>query len=146
MAIIPAAMLVGMIFGVARGHWRGFGAVAVFAIVAAPLIHRALWPAAQLQAFGLGNLSHFDETIKTQCESGRKLTLAGDARAFLYVMPMTNLRYRTVFDVDQRPGQNLIEAWLGPDAAAIRGEYQIVVDQGELSRFSRTYRHIQPMP
>ena len=161
-AIVPAALLVGLLCSSPMGRWWGIVAGLVLPLLLAPfipepnhldqhgfpapLIHQALWPAAQLQAFGLGNLSQFDEAIKLQCESGRKIALAGDARAFLYVMPMANLRYRTVFDVDQQPDQNLLDAWLGPDANTARRQYQIVVNDSELLRFSRTYRHIKLLP
>ncbi|MFI5380623.1 MAG: hypothetical protein ACHRHE_15100 [Tepidisphaerales bacterium] len=157
-AVVPAALMVGMLCASTSGRRWALGAVAVLPFLPspfivdrnrpdehgypAPLIHQGLWPAAQLQAFGLGNLSHADQAIQTRCESGKKLALIGDAKAFLYVMPMANLRYRTVFDVDQRPGQDIVDAWLGPDAAAIRRECQIVIDYGELRRFSDTYRHI----
>jgi len=39
------------------------------------------------------------------------LVLVGDARAFAYDRPMSRLRYRTVFDVNQREGQSIIDAW-----------------------------------
>ncbi len=145
-AVVPAAILIGILCGIISSQWWIFGVAAASLVLAAPLFHGALWPAAQFQAFGLYDLSRFDEAIKTRCESGRKLALVGDARAFLYVMPMANLRYRTVFDVDQKPGQGLVDAWLGSNAAAIRGEYQIVEDRGELLRFSRTYRNISFLP
>ncbi|MGA2500480.1 MAG: hypothetical protein ABSH20_22285 [Tepidisphaeraceae bacterium] len=162
MAIVPAAILVGMLCERTSGRWWGIGVGLVLPLLPAPfipepnrqeqhglpapLVHQALWPAAKLQAFGLADLSQFDGAIKTQCESGGKIALAGDARAFLYVVPMARLRFRTVFDVDQRPGEDIVEAWLGADAETVRRECRIIVDQNELLRFSRTYRFIKLLP
>jgi hypothetical protein len=73
---------------------------------------------------------------------GRRLELVGDARAFLYEVPMRRLFYRTVFDVDAQPGQVARDAWqegwpTGPDVV-------IVTDDTELERFHRTYWKIPP--
>ena len=76
-------------------------------------------------------------------DSDRTLVLAGDARAFWYQVPMSRLRYRTVFDVNVKPGQSIIDAWIGnkpPDDAIV------VVDPNELRRFSRTYWMIPMVP
>jgi hypothetical protein len=61
--------------------------------------------------------------------------LAGDAAAFWYQVPMSRLRYRTVFDVNAKPGQSTIEAWTEgwPDDAPT------YVSPQELVRFSKTY-------
>ena len=63
------------------------------------------------------------------------IALVGDARAFLYPVPMSRLRYRTVFDVDVKSGETSAEAWLeGVPATAEK-----IVDTNELARFARTY-------
>jgi hypothetical protein len=72
---------------------------------------------------------------------GGPVALVGDARAFVYTIPMNRLHYRTVFDVDAKPGESVIDAWAAgapPDAA-------LLVDPAELSRFNRTYRGIPPL-
>ena len=75
-------------------------------------------------------------------DAGKTLALVGDARAFLYQMPMARLHYRTVFDVDSMPGESVIDAWLkGAHAGAT-----IVVDPGALARFHRTYFGIPALP
>ena len=73
--------------------------------------------------------------------SDAPIALVGDARAFLYQVPMTRLFYRTVFDVNVKPGQTAADAWL--EGAPANAEK--VVDLNELERFSRTYYAI-PSP
>jgi hypothetical protein len=70
------------------------------------------------------------------------LALAGDARAFVYAGPMSRLHYRTVFDVDVKPGQSVIDAWVeGAPADA-----WVLVDPAELDRFHRTYKGMPALP
>jgi hypothetical protein len=70
------------------------------------------------------------------------VTLIGDARAFWYPRKMKWLRYRTVFDVDTSSTADLIEAWHGQP---VLNEW-LLVDPGELGRFSRTYSGIPAPP
>jgi hypothetical protein len=72
----------------------------------------------------------------------RTIALVGDAKAFLYQVNTEKIHYRTVFDVDVKPGQTIFEAWLGEQS----GSPWIVVDPVELERFSRTYYGIPPLP
>src|SRR5204863_5608858 len=61
--------------------------------------------------------------------------LVGDARAFFYTLPSARLHYRTIFDVadiDPTSLQTVVDAWLGPDAARLRKECYIIIDQDEL--------------
>jgi hypothetical protein len=79
--------------------------------------------------------------VKLLLESNRPVYLVGDARAFLYPVPMSRLRYRGVFDVSSTA--SFRAAWLGenpPDDAIV------VVAPGELARFESTYRNLPPMP
>jgi hypothetical protein len=76
------------------------------------------------------------EAAAEAMQNGRPLVLVGDAAAFRYPIPMTRLRYRTVFDVDVKPGQSLIDAWIGPDRPA---DAVILVTPSELRRFADTY-------
>jgi len=74
--------------------------------------------------------------------SSTPIDMVGDAKAFLY--KTRGLRYRTVFDVKEgKPDQPLIEIWLGGPA---RPEAYILIDPGEISRLSRTYRAIPNLP
>lgn len=80
------------------------------------------------------------EALK-KVDAGQSLALAGDARAFLYQIPMRRLHYRTVFDVKADPGEGLIQAWVGGAKADL-----IVVDPSELRRLTRTYYGLPPLP
>jgi hypothetical protein len=71
------------------------------------------------------------------------VALVGDAKAFWYPMPMSHLRYRTVFDVDAQPGESAIDAWARERSP---GTTWLVVDPNELQRFAATYRAIPPLP
>jgi hypothetical protein len=70
------------------------------------------------------------------------LALVGDARAFWYQLGSSQLRYRTVFDVNVQPGQSIVDAWLGGQT----GSPNIVIEPNELERFSRTYFGVPPLP
>ena len=100
------------------------------------------------QLAGYQELSSFlPEEIAQHVQARSKLALVGDAKAFLYTMPMTNLRYRTVFDVNVTGAGNAIDAWLGQDAASIRSTHYVIVDHGELRRFAATYlKNMPPVP
>ena len=78
------------------------------------------------------------EAAANAMDSSRALVLVGDAQAFKYQRPMSQLRYRTVFDVDAKPGETVIDAWsVGAPRDAI-----LLVDPSELRRFARTYANI----
>jgi hypothetical protein len=67
-----------------------------------------------------------------------RLTLVGDARAYLYPHPMARLKYTSVFDA---VGDDVQQAWRANDPS----EYRLV-SPSELQRFGRTYAHIPPLP
>jgi hypothetical protein len=68
-----------------------------------------------------------------------RLDLVGDVSPFLYQVPMSRLRYRTVFDVDSSDGsQSIVQDWLAGSDAPIANRL-IVIDPAELKRLSRTY-------
>jgi len=74
--------------------------------------------------------------------SDRPIALVGDAKAFWWPVDSKRLFYRTVFDVDRRPGESLIDAWKrGAPANAI-----VVVDPNESRRFVRTYKGLGELP
>jgi len=70
---------------------------------------------------------------------GVPVALVGDARAFMYQIPMKRLRYRTVFDVDDSNGKSFFDAMAGPPEP----EQVLIIDPNELRRFEKTY---QPFP
>jgi 4-amino-4-deoxy-L-arabinose transferase-like glycosyltransferase len=97
---------------------------------------------------GLHDLAIFlPPEVAQHVQAKSRLALVGDAKAFLYTLPMSNLCYRTVFDVDVSEAKDAIDAWLGDDAAQIRGTHYLVVDRPELERFSKTYlKSMPPLP
>jgi len=71
------------------------------------------------------------------------LHLVGDARAFWYPLPMSRLRYRTVFDVrSDKP--DIVQAWMGPTDPARRN--WLWIDPAELRRLSDSYWRLPPIP
>jgi hypothetical protein len=81
------------------------------------------------------------------------IVLVGDSRAFYYQVPMSRLRYRTIFDLDTTglpatpDAATLIAAWAArpPGPKRPPGEW-LVIDGVELERFSRTYFAVPPPP
>jgi hypothetical protein len=90
---------------------------------------------------GIDNLNWAHEDLLANWPPGQPLNLVGDARAFLYPIPMTLLHYKTVFDVDANDDFTTAEeAWLfGMPVNANRS-----TDLDELKRLSSTYYHIPP--
>lgn len=75
-------------------------------------------------------------------DSTQPLALVGDAKAFWWPTAPGRLHYRTVFDVEVREGESLIDAWLrGAPSEAI-----IVVDPSELRRFAGSYKNLGRLP
>jgi len=99
-------------------------------------------------AIGLDDFSLLaSDPLLKRIQQGDKLALIGDAKAFMYPIPMSDLNYRTVFDVDEKQGQSWIQAWLGADAAAIQRDHYLVIDApAELHRLWRSYHLNLPEP
>lgn len=75
-------------------------------------------------------------------DSTQPLALVGDAKALWWPTAPGRLHYRTVFDVEVREGESLIDAWLrGAPSDAI-----IVVDPNELRRFAGSYKNLGELP
>ena len=92
---------------------------------------------------GAEDLSWMTPPAAQQVPADATLVLVGDARAFLYQIPMTRLRYRTVFDADTSGNRGVIEAWAEP---ASDGNQWLLIDPIELERFYRTYQPFPPIP
>jgi hypothetical protein len=79
---------------------------------------------------------------RDRVQAKSNIVLVGDARAFLYPLPSSHMHYRTIFDmtgIDPTSKDKIINAWLGPDAARLRKECTIIVDQDEMDRLISTY-------
>jgi len=81
-----------------------------------------------------------DEAMKPIPQNAN-IALIGDAKVFLYQIPMSRLTYRTIFDLNTEANPNLIDAFAGPN---VPGQTQwLLVDPDELQRYEKTY---QPFP
>lgn len=135
-ALAPAGVARLVLAGVAGAGALAGGAVLLARVAAVPV-----------GAFGVNDTEalwelHPDAVASVVRDGSRPVALAGDARAFWWPLPKAMLHYRTVFDVDVREGESLIEAWTRgapPDAA-------VVVDPNELRRLVATYRGLGPPP
>jgi hypothetical protein len=140
LAIPIAAMLIGQ---VELRNWSKIVSAAAIVIAAIGVIQAAPRVMATAMALGASDLAPLTPDVSADAmKSGRPLVLVGDARAFWYPIPMTSLRYRTVFDVDVKPGQTLLDAWAGDSKPA---GATIVVTPSELERFAKTYWMIPTM-
>jgi hypothetical protein len=80
-----------------------------------------------------------------------QLVMIGDSQAFLHQIPMSRLRYRTVFDVDTTRvdpsnARQVIEAWAGCPLNELPPGSVIYIDPQELLRLSQTYLNIPMLP
>ncbi len=82
------------------------------------------------------------ESVQQVASPQDKVMLVGDARAYLYPMPMTQLRYRTVFDVDNQDGSDIVWAWQGGNAPP--AGWRVVVDPAELRRMQSYHGIVVP--
>ncbi len=69
------------------------------------------------------------------------LAMIGDAQPFLYQIPASRIEYRTVFDVNIPPGQNVIDGWLGQSVADLRRNHFVLINISELARLAGTPQH-----
>ncbi len=90
---------------------------------------------------GVQDISGLEANYLDGLSPGQSVVLIGDAKAFFYTIPMSQLHYRTVFDVRTNEG-DLIEDWNG---GPIPHGARVIVDPGELKRFHDTYWKIPAM-
>ena len=102
--------------------------------------------------FGMRDTSFAEPPELTdQKNAGRTIALVGGAEAFLFNVPMSQLKYRTVFDLpatDSPPRDmaELVRDWLGPEADVDGKNWLIVVNPLEVRRLSATYKHVANLP
>ncbi len=116
------------------------------AISTSAMIHRfqqRIAPLLPAGAIGMENMIQFlPEEISPAVATNKPLALVGDAKAFLYQLPIQRLHYRTVFDAQAKPNQSILDAWL----AGAAPDSIVIVDPIDLERFSKTYHAIPPLP
>jgi hypothetical protein len=97
---------------------------------------------ADVGLYGLHDLSLLDpEALRPWQDSKAVLYKIGDAQAYTLAEPMSRIRYRTPFDVDDSKGDAL-QAWLGEGVD--RNKVWMLVDPPELLRLHNTYH--TPIP
>ena len=110
-------------------------------------LHQEIYPLSQtigLESASAARRSQiYPPEVNEAVVEDKPLVLVGDAKAFWFDIPMSRLHYRTVFDVDTSNNQPTIPAWI--DGAANLPDANVILDPGELERFSKTYLGI-PLP
>ena len=92
---------------------------------------------------GLPDISGLEANYVDGLAPGQRVVLVGDAKAFFYTIPMSQLSYRTVFDVRGTDHDSLLEQWNG---GPIPRDARVIVDPAELKRFHDTYWKIPTVP
>jgi hypothetical protein len=82
-----------------------------------------------------------DELLKAR-DTHMQIGLVGDAQAFLYEIPMSQMHYRTVFNLQ---GDDAVDAWIGPQARG-NPNWLLVINPAEIARLHRTYRFVPALP
>ncbi len=94
---------------------------------------------------GIVDLSAFLSNELTDAKAkNMQVGMVGDAQAFLYQIPMTELHYKTVFDLPADT-DDAVTAWAGPGARG-NPDYWFEVNSSEIDRLHRTYLHVPPVP
>jgi hypothetical protein len=145
-AIPLAAMGLAMMQSPRQRIFAGFAAVVVIFMgmtVSLVTFEQKVVPYCQDGSLTFSEFARIHDTDLTDLLwAKREIALVGDAKALLYPTDAGKLHYRTVFDVDVKPGQSIMDAWL----EGASGSPYVVVDPMELERFSRTYYGIPPLP
>ncbi len=123
--------------------WNSLTAAAVVGMAALTvgMLTQKMWRDLEMDhtkvaLIGRENLEGFRLFDTRQLKDGQSLELIGDAGAFWYQIPMSQLHYKTVFDVDTSDRTKTIDqAWL----AGMPKDAVIWKDREEMKRFARTY-------
>ena len=133
---------------IARLPGRQWVIVTIQVLIATVLLNRQLLTPTRVLAMHdvLGiDEKNYTFLMPTELDSippNANIVLVGDARAFLYQVPMSRLTYRTIFDADTTDG-DVIKAWAG--AAPSQGHQWLLIDPMELERFQKTYQPFPPL-
>jgi hypothetical protein len=128
-------------FAIVATNTRAFAIVAtiqiaVGVIFAARTFNERVSPTASAGILGFTDLKRFlPEDVQEDITREEPIALIGDAKAFLYPLPTSKLHYKTVFDVEVKPNQSIIDAW----AQSMPANARKTIDRGELVRFSDHY-------
>jgi hypothetical protein len=141
--VITIPIVALMVAQIEVRNWNALaGAAAVgMAILSLVVLTQKMWRDLEMDhtkvaLIGRENLEGFRLFDTRQLKDGQSLDLIGDAGAFWYQIPMSQLHYKTVFDVDTSdPEQSVDQAWL----AGMPKDAVIWKDREEMKRFARSY-------
>lgn len=77
--------------------------------------------------------------------AGGTIYHVGDAQVFRIAAPMSQIVYRTAFDVDPSPGLSPVEAWTGKKLIDLGPNDRVLISAEEIHRVSSTYRNVPPL-
>jgi hypothetical protein len=143
--LVPwGAMLIGIALAAKLRMLSFSTAVVIACIGAVVVIQKINATSKRFDYFGLTDFTPLTPLAEQKPRPDEPVVLIGDAQAFLYQIPMKQLHYRTVFDVNVKEGQSIVDAWRG-DAPSAPGTID-VINPSELLRFSKTYWKIPAPP
>jgi hypothetical protein len=143
--LVPwGAMLIAIAF---ESKWRAISlasAVAIACIGAFVVMRKISESEKRFNYFGLTDFTPLTPLRDEKPGADNQVVLIGDGSAFFYQIPAKQLHYRTVFDVNVKPGESVIDAWR--EGAPSGPETIDVINPSELIRFSKTYWKIPAPP
>jgi hypothetical protein len=122
----------------------GIALIAVYSFVILNMRFAGMRKIAEQPALGVENLTWLVQVPQQidveKLPADRPVILVGDAQALLYSnLPMTRLRYHTVFDVPAPDGGDWLDKWTQGERGTI------LVFPGELERLRKSYMNL-PLP
>ena len=132
------------------GKWLPIaaGALILASILPAIELHKQLDHWSELGrsgAFGMTDVRPMEQPVWQDLEQGTgPVFMVGDSQAFLHQIPMSRLKYRTVFDLDS--SQPFLDSWFGESPSKLPPDASIYVDPAELKRLSGTYYDVPFLP
>jgi len=138
------AMLIGTALAPKLRVVSVFAAAFIVCVGGAVVIQKIMATQNRFGYFGLTELSPLTPLADQKPGPDDHVVLIGDGSAFFYQMPAKQLHYRTVFDVNAKENESIVDAW---SAGAPSGPGTIdVINPSELLRFSKTYWKIPAPP
>jgi hypothetical protein len=132
LAIPIAGMLIALVED-SRWQFLAIGAAATSAIIGIAILS----PRVMRFAPAIGNEDmqwRLSDDVNDALKGDQPIVLVGDAKAFLYQVPMSRLHYRTVFDVKEK--------WIDDSQPGAI----VIVDPNEIKRFAASYEGLPAIP
>lgn len=149
--LIPIAAILAA-FGLSRLPVAGAIATVAAATTGFSSLHLRFSPHAQQAQNGLFRLEDFSALrypplAKALEKPNPKLALVGGGQPFFEPLPMSRLKYRTIFNIDFPLNTNVLDAWLGHSIHSLRRDgYTVIIQPGEIRRLAATYWMVPTLP